>query len=90
MCISGLIITLTEQPTEAAIAIRRLSADARIMLGRQERYLLPAALEAGSDSEAEDVVRWMNDLPGVRKVDVVYVRFAEADAQADQGQSRAA
>jgi hypothetical protein len=80
MSISGLIITLTEQPTEAAIAIQRLSANARISLGRQERYLLPAVLEADSDLEAEEAVRWMNELTGVRKVDVVYVRFAESQA----------
>jgi hypothetical protein len=86
MSISGLIITLTERPTEAAIAIQRLSADGRLTLGRQERYLLPAVLEVDSDLEAEDAVRWMNDLTGVRKVDVVYVRFAETR----EGQSRAA
>ena len=86
MSISGLIITLTEQPTEAAIAIQRISADDRFTLGRQERYLLPAVLEAGSDVEAEEAVRWLNDVTGVRKVDVVYVRFAEG-AEAPQSQA---
>jgi nitrate reductase NapAB chaperone NapD len=87
MSISGLIITLTEQPTESAIAIQRLSADGRFTLGRRERYLLPAVLEARSDFEAEEAVRWLTDVPGVLKVDVVYVRFAE---DAEEAQTRAA
>ena len=75
--ISGLVVTLAEDATATAQALAAVASDDRFTLGQRTGNRLPLVLEADDDGEAEDLFRWLSDLPGVRRADVVYVRLAE-------------
>ena len=50
--------------------------------GERNARWLPVAMEARDDAESRDLHDWLNALPGVDFVDVVYVNFDEDEATA--------
>jgi hypothetical protein len=73
MPISGLVVTLSEDPAERANAIAVLSRDARLELGEPTGARLPVVAETASAQAAEDLFRSLFDVSGVAFVDVVSV-----------------
>jgi len=82
MPISGLILTLSSDAELAAQAIATVSMRAEFMPGERNACWLPVAMEARDDAESRDLHDWLNALPGVDFVDVVYVNFDEDEATA--------
>jgi len=82
MPISGLILTLSNDAELAAQVIATLSTRVEFMPGERNARWLPVAMEARDDAESRDLHDWLNALPGVDFVDVVYVNFDEDEATA--------
>jgi hypothetical protein len=77
MPISGLILTLNADAELAEQSVATVSARAEFMPGERNARWLPVAMEARDDAESRDLHDWLNALPGVDFVDVVYVNFDE-------------
>jgi nitrate reductase NapAB chaperone NapD len=73
MKISGLIVTLEPSQERRENAVRLMGEKPSFLLGECDGDHLPVAMEAASSQDAENEVRWLQDLPGVLFVDVVYV-----------------
>jgi hypothetical protein len=73
MPISGLVITLDEDPSARTHALEVLARDPRLALGVPFGARLPAVAESPSANEAEELVRALADEPGIVFVDVVSV-----------------
>lgn len=82
MPISGLILTLNADAELAAQAVASLSTRAEFMPGERNARWLPVAMEARDDAASRDLHDWLNALPGVAFVDVVYVNFDADEATA--------
>lgn len=81
MPISGLVLTLSADPALAAAATAALDARPEITPGAARERWLPVALDANDDTESRALHDWLQALPGVEFVDVVYVNF-ETDSVA--------
>jgi hypothetical protein len=82
MPISGLVITLSPHEELAAQAVATLSARPEFMPGERNARWLPVDMESRDDDGSRDLHGWLNALPGVDFVDVVYVNFDEDEATA--------
>ena len=82
MPISGLILTLNADAALAAQAVATLSTRPEFLPGARNARWLPVAMEARDDAASRDLHDWLNALPGVDFVDVVYVNFDEDEATA--------
>jgi nitrate reductase NapAB chaperone NapD len=76
MCISGLVIALDQNDPSLDQTLALLAGDSCLVLGERQGRFLPASLEAKSGEASEIAHRRLEELPGIVKVDVVYVRFA--------------
>ena len=73
--ISGIVIT-TERDRRAIPHVRRaVEARPEIELGSADGGKLPATLEVVDESEARELIDWIERLPGVVRVDIVCVHF---------------
>jgi hypothetical protein len=79
MITSGLVITLTSDATLAAQAIAKVTARDEFTSGDRNDRWLPVAMEARDDAESRDLHDWLQALPGVEFVDVVYVNFEKPE-----------
>lgn len=79
MSISGLVLTLENDPPLAESAIRVLSQDPRITLGDRAGERLAIVVETGSRFEDEEVYAALKSTPGVRFVDVAFVEFGSGE-----------
>lgn len=78
MAISGLVITLTDDPKVRAHAIASIEEHDRITVGDRQKNRLPVVLETESSREGSRLVReTLMDLEGVEFVDVVTVNFED-------------
>ncbi|MCI0537787.1 MAG: hypothetical protein L0Z50_21445 [Verrucomicrobiales bacterium] len=75
MTTSGLVITLSSDAQLAAQAVATLSARTEFTSGACLGRWLPVAAEARDDAESRRLHDWLQALPGVEFVDVVYVNF---------------
>jgi hypothetical protein len=82
MPISGLILTLNADAELAAQAVATVSTRPEFTPGERKARWLPVAMEARDDAASRDLHDWLNALPGVDFVDVVYVNFDEDEATA--------
>lgn len=80
MMISGLVVTLAEDPRRRAEALAALGGDGRLTLGEEAGRKLPVVVETGTAQESEELVESLLGTAGVDFVDVVYVDFSEAGA----------
>jgi nitrate reductase NapAB chaperone NapD len=79
MPVSGIALTLHEDPTLARQAMTDLRADARVALGDGHGRWLPVVVETTDSRAARDAHTWIESLPGVVYADVVYVGFPEPE-----------
>jgi hypothetical protein len=77
MPISGLLLTLNENPYTRTETILALRSHSRIETGQCVERWLPIAVDAEDDDESRQLHDWISVLPGVEFVDVVSVHFDE-------------
>lgn len=73
--ISGLVLTLCADASDALAALRRDAAALGLELGEPTGRSVPAVLESEGPHEGEARVRALGDRPEIELVDVVYVAF---------------
>lgn len=78
MPVSGLRITLVDDETIAQRALTALGDDDRVEIGVRNAAHVAAVVDTVDRDEDKHVWRWINELPGVRHVDVVFVSFDES------------
>jgi hypothetical protein len=66
----------------ARCALETLSADDRVELGIRRGRHVAATLETSSPQEDKLAWHWINELPGVRHVDVVFVSLEGTSEEA--------
>jgi hypothetical protein len=81
--ISGLRITLADDEMSARRGLAALTEDDRVELGVQHGRRIAAVLETPDPVSDKHAYRWINDLPGVRHVDVVFVALESSDRAPD-------
>lgn len=81
MSVSGLVITLSEEPSARDRALESLEAYPGIERGQLSDRWLPVVVERPDDESGEAVFREISLLPGVEYVDVVFVHFENADTK---------
>ena len=87
MPVSALVVTLVEDPALVAATTAELRGDPRFEVGSEalgpfeasagERRL-PVALDTADEDENRRAWRWLQELPGVAFVDVLFVSFEDA------------
>jgi len=89
MSISGIVLTLCEDPAGAASALESLGADPRISLG--ERFDRRVAAVAETPSVGGDRQLWddLHNTPGVLRVDVTFVELDGTDPEMEQAHDHA-
>ncbi len=84
MPISGLVITLSDDPSQRQIALDQLATDPRLTLGQLHGSRLPVVAETETVRQSTDLVREeLLDIPGVVFVDIVSVDFSDIDESAE-------
>lgn len=74
MAISGLVITLAENPAGAA-ALSALASDLRLTLGERFGQRVALVAETPSARNDHDLFDQLRELPGITQVDVTYVHL---------------
>ena len=77
MPISGLVLTLSKDEKAAEKAFQALSSRGELECGAPMGGKLPAIADTPGADEDRELWKWMNDLPGVDFVDVVFIAFDE-------------
>lgn len=75
MTVSGLVVTLL-RGAEAPSTLARLRADPRLTVGEPVANRLPLAVATADVRAAEALVRELEAVPGVARVDVISIDFA--------------
>jgi len=75
MPISSLAISLSRDAALADDAARSMEQHPRIEVGRRVGSRLPVVVDTPDREEDKAVWAWINQLPGVAFVDVVFVHF---------------
>ncbi len=83
MPISGLLLTLSSDPIEAAAVTARIAEHPALLPGSASGRWLPVALEAEDDAACRVMHDWLHAQPGVAFVDVVCVNFETDSLAAD-------
>lgn len=89
MPVNGLLITLTEDENLVNDALSAIAARDDIELGDLTGRWQPVVVEADDTGGSHDVHEWLQALPGVVMVDVVFTSVGDAqqggaDFEADQ------
>lgn len=77
MITSGLVLTLSTDAALAEEAVASLRARSEFTPGERNDRWLPVVLETANDAASRVAHDWLNSLPGVEFVDVVYVDFSD-------------
>lgn len=84
MPVSGLVVTLREDPSAEAEALDTLRRLAQVSLGERAGCALPLVTDTASAEEAEALQRTLAELPGVALVHLVLADFS-ADTEDEHG-----
>ena len=93
MPVNGLLLTLTEDETLVDDALSVISARDDIELGDRTGRWQPVVVEAGGTGESHEVHEWLQALPGVVMVDVVFTSVGDTqqgDAEFESDQAKQA
>lgn len=77
MPVAGLTLTFNENEALASRAVGELFKHASIELGEMNGRYIAAVMDTETSHESRDLHRWIESLPGIDFVDVVYVGFDE-------------
>jgi hypothetical protein len=78
---SGLVLTLSVDPTMASVARGKLASAGPFQLGDAVGPCLAVVMETSAPPAAHEWHDWAAALPGVEAVEVVFVHWEEADAE---------
>lgn len=73
MPIAGLVVTLVRDPAGAESAERAIASDRRFTLGQSAGRRLPVVVDTGDAQGCETLHRELESIPGVDRVDVVFI-----------------
>jgi len=79
MPISGLVLTLIDEPAARARALEALSAEPRVTLGQEFGARLAVVTETATLGESRDLAESLIDIEGVALLEVVMVDFSDTD-----------
>ena len=77
MPIAGLSLTLNQDKALVSDSVAALSKRPEIFLGKWQSQYMAAVIDTPNSRDSRDLHRWIESLPGVDFVDVVYVGFDE-------------
>ena len=75
MPVSGLVISLSEEPDLQAEALAAIGYRSEITMGVLEANQLAVVLDTPSSHQDKLLWQWLNSLPGVSLVEVAFVGF---------------
>lgn len=84
MPISGLLLTLNDNPTAKSETLLALQSHPGIETGQCVERWLPISVEAENDEESRQLHDWISALPAVEFVDVVSVHFDEENVATEK------
>ncbi len=77
MPVSGLVVSLSDEPRRRAEALGAIDREARIAVGVCEANRLAIVLDTASSEEDKQLWEWLGSLPGVSFVEVAFVGFEQ-------------
>lgn len=77
MPVNGLLLTLSANPKMADAALAEISSKREATLGAARDRWQPLVADTAGVKAAHDFHEWLEALPGVEQVDVIYVGFDE-------------
>ena len=77
MPVNGLLLTLSADPALADAARATISTRPEATQGEMQERWQPLAVDTADVKAAHDFHEWLEALPGVEQVDVIYVGFDE-------------
>lgn len=77
MPINGLLINLSDDEVLAAETVDLMRKSGKLEMGELADRYLPVVVEASSVGVSHDVHEWIDDLPGVVSVDVIFASVEE-------------
>ena len=80
MPVSGLVVSLSDEPQSRAEALAVIGREARITVGVLEANRLAIVLDTPSSEEDRRLWEWLGSLPGVSFVEVAFVGFEQPEA----------
>ncbi|MCU0748745.1 MAG: hypothetical protein MUF13_04275 [Akkermansiaceae bacterium] len=75
MPVNGLLLTLSANSELADAALAEIASQAEASVGVVQDRCLPIAVDAPNVRAAHDFHEWLEALPGVEQVDVIFVGF---------------
>ena len=75
MPVSGLVVSLSQEPQLRAEALDAISREAKITLGEREGNRLAIVLDTDSSQEDRHIWDWLHSLPGIALLEVAFVGF---------------
>ncbi len=75
MPVSGLVVSLSDEPQLRAGALSVIGRESRITMGICEENRLAIVVETVSSEEDRQLWEWLGDLPGVTFIEVAFVGF---------------
>lgn len=79
MPVSGLLLTLDSNPARADAVLRAIGNDQHIELGVRDGRKQAAVIDASDERENRRLWTWLDNLPGVEHIDVVFISIDTDD-----------
>lgn len=83
MPVSGLVVSLAEEPELRQLAIDAIGRESRIEIGSIHSNRMAIVIDTASSDEDKQLWNWLMDLPGVVFVDVALVAFEQPSESAE-------
>ena len=83
MAITGLVLTLSEDPTERAKALEKIECEPGVTLGDPAGARFPVVVDTPSTREDRDSFERLGAIEGVRLVELVCVNFEDSEDGSD-------
>ena len=81
MATNGLLINLSDDKSMSEAAIAEMTACQKIEIGERNERWLPIVVEADGVGDSHDIHEWIENLPGVVAVDVIFASVEEPQKQ---------
>lgn len=80
MPVSGLVVTLAEDPKRRDTALARLAAEVRVTRGEAVGARLPVVVDVFSVDEHDATIERIEDVEGVLFVELVFTDFSDVES----------